>query len=155
MRHEWLIKFIEHRIADRRVVRLIQKWLNAGVLEEGKKTVAEVGAVQGGSISPLLSNIYLHYVFDVWTHWWRQKNPRGEALVVRWADDFIVMFQYKPDAERYLKELKERFQKFNLELHPEKTRLIEFGRFAIDRQEAQLGQARDVPLPRIYAYMRS
>jgi len=130
--HEWLIKFIEHRIADRRVVRLIQKWLSAGVLEEGKKTVADVGAVQGGSISPLLSNIYLHYVFDVWTHWWRQKYPRGEVLVVRFADDFIVTFQYKPDAERYLKELKERFQKFNLELHPEKTRLIEFGRFAID-----------------------
>ena len=132
MNHEWLIKFIEHRIADRRVVRLIQKWLNAGVLEEGKTTVSEVGAVQGGSISPLLSNIYLHYVFDVWTHWWRQKYPRGEVLVVRFADDFIVMFQYKPDAERYLKELKERFQKFNLELHPQKTRLIEFGRFAID-----------------------
>jgi RNA-directed DNA polymerase len=85
--HEWLIKFIEHRIADRRVVRLIQKWLSAGVLEEGKKTVADVGAVQGGSISPLLSNIYLHYVFDVWTHWWRQKYPRGEVLVVRFADD--------------------------------------------------------------------
>ena len=132
MSHEWLIKFIEHRIGDQRVVRLIQKWLNAGVLEEGKTTVAEVGAVQGGSISPLLSNIYLHYVFDVWTHWWRQKYPRGEVLVVRFADDTIVTFQYKPDAERYLRELKERFQRFNLELHPEKTRLIEFGRFAID-----------------------
>lgn len=132
MSHEWLIKFIEHRIADRRVVRLIQKWLSAGVLEEGKTTVSDVGAVQGGNISPLLSNIYLHYVFDLWTHWWRQKYPRGEVLVVRFADDTIVTFQYKPDAERYLKELKERLRKFNLELHPEKTRLIEFGRFAID-----------------------
>jgi len=131
MNHEWLIKFIEHRIADRRVVRLIQKWLKAGVLEEGEIVVSDVGAVQGGSISPLLSNIYLHYVFDVWTHWWRRKYPRGEVLVVRFADDTIVMFQYKPDAERYQRELKERFQKFNLELHPEKTRLIEFGRFAI------------------------
>jgi RNA-directed DNA polymerase len=141
MNHEWLIKFIEHRIADRRVVRLIQKWLRAGVLEEGTKTVAEEGAVQGGNISPLLSNIYLHYVFDLWTHWWRQKYPRGEVLVVRYADDFIVMFQYKPDAERYLKDLRERFRKFNLELHPDKTRLIEFGRFAIDNyKKRKLGK---------------
>lgn len=130
--HEWLIKFIEHRIGDKRIVHLIQKWLKAGVLEEGKITRSEFGTVQGGSISPLLANIYLHYVFDLWTHQWRQRGTRGEILVVRYCDDFIVTFQYKSDAERYLKELKERFQKFKLELHPEKTRLIEFGRFAID-----------------------
>jgi group II intron reverse transcriptase/maturase len=130
--HEWLIKFIEHRIGDKRIVHLIQKWLKAGVLEEGKITRSELGTVQGGSISPLLANIYLHYVFDLWTHQWRQQGTRGEVLVVRYCDDFIVTFQYKSDAERYLKELKERFQKFKLELHPEKTRLIEFGRFAID-----------------------
>jgi len=130
--HGWLIKFIEHRIADKRVVRLIQKWLSAGVLEDGKVTQSEVGTVQGGSISPLLANIYLHYVFDLWTQQWRKRGARGEILVVRYADDFIVTFQYKPDAERYLRELKERLKKFKLELHPEKTRLIEFGRFAID-----------------------
>jgi RNA-directed DNA polymerase len=130
--HEWLIKFIEHRIGDKRIVHLIQKWLKAGVLEEGKITRSELGTVQGGSVSPLLANVYLHYVFDLWTHQWRQRGTRGEILVVRYCDDFIVTFQYKSDAERYLKELKERFQKFKLELHPEKTRLIEFGRFAID-----------------------
>src|SRR5262249_24509908 len=121
--HEWLIKFVEHRIADKRVVRLIRKWLNAGVLEEDRITRSEVGTVQGGSISPLLANIYLHYVFDLWTHQWRKRGTRGEILVVRYADDFIVTFQYKSDADRYLRELRERFQKFNLELHPDKTRL--------------------------------
>ncbi len=133
--HEWLIKFIEHRIADKRVVHLIQKWLKAGVLEDGKVTRSEVGAVQGGSVSPLLANVYLHYVFDLWTHQWRQKGARGEVLVVRYCDDFVVMFQYKTDAERYLRELKERFGKFKLELHPEKTRLIEFGKYAIESRK--------------------
>jgi RNA-directed DNA polymerase len=137
--HEWLIKFIEHRIADKRVVHLIQKWLKAGVLEDGKITRSELGTVQGGSISPLLANVYLHYVFDLWTHKWRQASSRGEVLVVRYCDDFIVTFQHKSDAERYLKELKERFQKFKLELHPEKTRLIEFGRFAIDNYKKRGG----------------
>ncbi|HNC91431.1 MAG TPA: group II intron reverse transcriptase/maturase, partial [Anaerolineales bacterium] len=130
--HEWLIKFIEHRIADKRVVHLIQKWLKAGVLEDGALTQSDLGTVQGGSISPLLANVYLDYVFDLWTHKWRRTGSRGEVLVVRYCDDFIVTFQYKSDAERYLRELKERFQKFKLELHPEKTRLVEFGRFAID-----------------------
>jgi group II intron reverse transcriptase/maturase len=137
--HEWLIKFVEHRIADKRVVRLIQKWLNAGVLEDGRFTQNKQGTVQGGSISPLLANVYLHYVFDLWTHNWRQKHARGEILVVRYADDFIVTFQYKTDAERFLGELKERFQKFKLDLHPEKTRLIEFGRFAIDNYKKRGG----------------
>ncbi len=130
--HEWLIKFVEHRIADKRVTRLIRKWLNAGVWEEGRMTRSDLGTVQGGSISPLLANIYLHYVFDLWTHQWRTRGTRGEVLVVRYADDFIVMFQYKSDADRYLRELRERFRKFKLELHSDKTRLIELGRFAID-----------------------
>lgn len=130
--HEWLIRFIEHRIADKRVIHLIQKWLKAGVLEEGRVTRSEFGTVQGGSISPLLANIYLHYVFDLWAHWWRRKNAYGEVLLVRYADDFVVMFQYKPDAEWFLRELTDRFRTFNLELHSDKTRLIEFGRYAID-----------------------
>ena len=133
--HEWLVKFIEHRIADKRVVRLIQKWLNAGVLEDGEVTYDEVGAPQGASVSPLLSNIYLHYVYDLWVQQWREKQARGEVIVVRFADDSVVGFQYKSDAERFLKELRERFQKFGLELHPEKTRLIEFGRFATKNRE--------------------
>ena len=129
--HGWLVKFVEHRIADRRVVRLIQKWLKAGVLEDGKRIRSEVGTVQGGSISPLLANIYLHYVFDLWVRQWRKKQARGDAIVVRFADDFVVGFQYRKEAERFLAELRERFQQFGLELHPDKTRLIEFGRYAV------------------------
>lgn len=130
LEHGWLVKFIEHRIADRRVVRLIQKWLNAGVLEDGRRTRATVGTVQGGSISPLLANIYLHYVFDLWIQRWRTREARGDMIVVRFADDFVVGFQYRWEAERFQTELRERFAKFGLELHPDKTRLIEFGRFA-------------------------
>jgi group II intron reverse transcriptase/maturase len=129
LNHEWLVKFVEHRVGDRRIVRLIQKWLAAGVLEDGTWTRSEVGAVQGGSISPLLSNIYLHYVFDLWVQRWR-KRTLGDVIVVRYADDFIVGFQHRQEAERFLTELRERFAKFGLTLHPEKTRLIEFGRFA-------------------------
>jgi group II intron reverse transcriptase/maturase len=132
--HEWVVKFLEHRIADRRVVRLIQKWLKAGVLEDGKRIPMEEGTPQGGSASPLLANIYLHYVFDLWIQSWRRKHARGEVIVVRFADDIVIGFQYKPDAERFWKELAERFRKFNLELHPEKTRLLEFGRFAADNR---------------------
>ena len=128
--HGWLVKFVEHRVADRRVVRLIQKWLKAGVLEEGKRIQSEVGAVQGGSISPLLSNLYLHYVFDLWTQRWRQKQARGDVIVVRFADDFVVGFEHRHEAERFLTELRERFVKFGLELHADKTRIVEFGRFA-------------------------
>ncbi|MGH9438254.1 MAG: group II intron reverse transcriptase/maturase [Terriglobia bacterium] len=135
--HEWLVKFIEHRIADKRVVRLIQKWLAAGVLEDGEVTYDEVGAPQGASASPLLSNVYLHYVYDLWVQQWRQRQARGEVIVVRFADDTVVGFQHKSDAERFLKELKERFLKFGLELHPEKTRLIEFGRYAAERREGR------------------
>jgi group II intron reverse transcriptase/maturase len=130
LKHAWLVQFIEHRVADRRMVRLIQKWLAAGVLEDGKRTQSEVGTVQGGSISPLLANIYLHYVFDLWVQRWRSKQARGDLIVVRFADDFVVGFQHRIEAERFLTELRERFARFGLELHPEKTRLIEFGRFA-------------------------
>jgi group II intron reverse transcriptase/maturase len=128
--HGWLAKFIEHRVADRRVVRLIQKWLRAGVLEDGKRILGEVGTVQGGSISPLLANIYLHYVFDLWVQQWRRKQARGEMVVVRFADDFVVGFQHREEAERFMVELRERFAQFALELHDAKTRLIEFGRYA-------------------------
>jgi RNA-directed DNA polymerase len=128
--HEWLVKFIEHRIADRRVVRHVKKWLNAGVMEDGKRMQMEEGTPQGGSISPLLANIYLHYVFDLWADQWRRKQTRCDVIIVRYADDFVVGFQSRADAERFLNDLRERFRKFNLELHADKTRLIEFGRFA-------------------------
>jgi len=128
--HGWLVKFIEHRVADRRVVRLIRKWLDAGVLEDGKRTRSAEGTVQGGSISPLLANVYLHYVFDLWVQQWRKRRASGDVIVVRYADDFVLGFQHRRDAECFLAELRERFARFNLTLHPDKTRLIEFGRFA-------------------------
>jgi RNA-directed DNA polymerase len=133
--HAWLVKFVEHRIADRRVVRLIQKWLNAGVLEEGKRTRTEEGTPQGGSASPLLANVYLHYVFDLWAHTWRQKQAGGDMIIVRFADDIVVGFQTKSDAIRFWAELIERMRKFSLELHPEKTRLLEFGPFAAENRK--------------------
>lgn len=132
--HGWLVKFIEHRVADRRVVRLVRKWLSAGVLQDGKRIRSEVGTVQGGSISPLLANIYLHYVFDLWVQRWRRKRAVGDAIVVRFADDFVVGFEHRHEAEQFLGELRDRFAKFGLELHPEKTRLIEFGRFAAENR---------------------
>jgi group II intron reverse transcriptase/maturase len=139
--HGWLVKFIEHRIADRRVVRLIQKWLTAGVLEDGAWAWREEGTPQGGSVSPLLANVYLHYVFDLWAQRWRKKRAHGDVIVVRYADDFIVGFQDRADAERFLRELGERLAQFNLGLHPEKTRLVHFGRFAAeDRQRAGDGK---------------
>jgi RNA-directed DNA polymerase len=128
--HGWLVKFIEHRIADQRVVRLIQKWLNAGVLEDGRRMQVEEGTPQGGSASPLLSNVYLHYVFDLWVRAWRQKQAHGDMIVVRFADDIVLGFQYKSDAERFREELVQRLRKFRLELHPDKTRLVEFGCYA-------------------------
>src|SRR6202167_984815 len=135
--HEWLVKFMEHRIADRRVVRLIQKWLNAGVLEDGKRTRMEEGTPQGGSASPLLANIYLHYVFDLWVQAWRQKRAHGDVIVVRFADDIVLGFQVRSDAERFWAELKERFQKFALELHPDKTRLLELGPYAVKNRKGR------------------
>ena len=133
--HEWLVKFVEHRVADRRVVRLIQKWLNAGVLEDGRRTRAEEGTPQGGSASPLLANVYLHYVFDLWAQAWRRKQPCGDLIIVRFADDIVVGFAVKADAVRFWAELIERMRKFSLELHPEKTRLLEFGPFATENRK--------------------
>ena len=135
--HGWLVRFVEHRIADRRLVRLVQKWLNAGVLEDGQRIQSEVGTVQGGSISPLLANLYLHYVFDLWVHRWRQRQARGTVIVVRFADDFVVGFEHRAEAERFLAKLRERFARFGLALHPEKTRLIEFGRHATERRRVR------------------
>src|SRR5690606_32809053 len=132
--HGWLMKFVEHRIADRRVVRLIQKWLNAGVLEDGKRTRVHEGTPQGGSASPLLANIYLHYVFDLWAQAWRKKQAKGDVIVVRFADDIVLGFQSEVEAKRFRADLEERFREFNLELHAEKTRLLEFGPFAAENR---------------------
>jgi group II intron reverse transcriptase/maturase len=128
--HEWTVKFVEHRVGDRRVLRLIQKWLKAGVSEDGEWTESKVGTPQGAVVSPLLANIYLHYAFDLWVAAWRRKVARGDMIVVRYADDAVLGFEHKDEAERFLGELRERLGKFGLELHPEKTRLIEFGRYA-------------------------
>jgi group II intron reverse transcriptase/maturase len=128
--HDWLLKFVQHRVADRRILRLIQKWLKAGVMEEDEWKDTEIGSPQGSVISPLLSNIYLHYVFDLWVDAWRRKCARGDVVVVRYADDNVLGFQHVADAECFLEEFRERLRKFGLELHPDKTRRIEFGRFA-------------------------
>jgi RNA-directed DNA polymerase len=133
--HEWLIKFIEHRIADRRILRLIQKWLKAGVSEEGQWSKTEVGTPQGAVASPLLANIYLHYVFDLWVQHWRKHHATGDVIVVRYADDIVAGFEHRADAERFLQQWKDRLQKFGLELHPDKTRLIEFGRHAAENRK--------------------
>jgi group II intron reverse transcriptase/maturase len=132
---EWLVRFLEHRIGDRRIIRLIQKWLKAGILEDGVVTVSDRGTGQGSVISPLLANIYLHYALDLWAVRWRQREATGDMIIVRYADDFIVGFQHESDARRFLGEMRERLQKFALTLHPEKTRLIEFGRFAAERRK--------------------
>jgi RNA-directed DNA polymerase len=138
--HEWLVKFVEHRVADRRIIRLIQKWLKAGVTEEGEWKETEVGTPQGAVASPLLANIYLHYVFDLWVNQWRRKSAHGDMIVVRYADDAVLGFQHRKDAEAFLEQLRERMRKFGLELHPEKTRMIEFGRFAEDRKRRREGK---------------
>jgi len=128
--HEWLVKFVEHRVADRRIIRLIQKWLKAGVSEEGKWAETKIGTPQGAVASPLLANIYLHYVFDLWVDQWRRKWAQGDMIVVRYADDAVLGFEHRNEADAFREQLRERMQKFGLELHAEKTRLIEFGRFA-------------------------
>jgi len=132
--HGWLMKFVEHRIADGRVLRLIDKWLSAGVMEDGAWTRSEEGTPQGATASPLLANVYLHYVLDLWTQQWRRRHAHGEVIIVRYADDFAVGFQDGRDATRYRHDLEERLRRFSLELHPDKTRLIEFGRFAAERR---------------------
>lgn len=139
--HEWLIRFVEHRIGDQRVVRLIQKWLAAGVLENGEWRRSEMGTPQGGCISPVLANLYMHYVFDLWVQGWRKQIAEGQVIVVRYADDFIIGFQKGTDAERLLRQLKVRLAKFQLELHPEKTRVLEFGRFAAESRKKR-GQSK-------------
>ncbi len=132
--HDWLVRFVEHRIGDKRIIRLIIKWLKAGVLEEGQRIEATEGTPQGSVISPLLSNIYLHYVYDLWVNQWRGRHAQGDLIVVRFADDTVVGFQHRGDGERFLADLKERLDVFALSLHPEKTRLIEFGKFAAERR---------------------
>ena len=134
---DWLKTFLEHRIADDRVLRLIEKWLAAGVIENGQWTQSDQGSPQGASVSPLLANVYLHYVLDLWVDWWRHRHAHGDVIIVRWADDFIVGFEHEDDARRFLVELRERFAKFGLELHPDKTRLIEFGRYAVQNRRAR------------------
>ena len=136
----WM-KFLEHRIADPRMLRLIQKWLKAGVWEDGEWSETEEGTPQGAVISPLLANVYLHYVFDLWAEVWREKMATGDVIVVRYADDLVVGFQHRADAERFLKEFQERLAKFGLELHPDKTRLIEFGRSLEKPETARAGKA--------------
>ncbi len=132
--HEWLVKFIEHRIKDKRVVRHIRKWLKAGILEKEQWGETKEGTPQGGSASPLLANIYLHYVFDVWAQSWRKKQARGDVIMVRYADDIILGFQHRQEAEKFLVEMRRRFRKFNLRLHGRKTRIVEFGRYAAQRR---------------------
>lgn len=133
--HEWMLKFLQHRVADPRMLRLIQKWLKAGVMEEGERKDTTMGTPQGSVASPLLANIYLHYVFDLWVDAWRKKYALGDVIVVRYADDNVLGFQHRSDADRFLAALRERLGKFGLELHPDKTRLIEFGRFAAQRRQ--------------------
>lgn len=135
--HEWLMKVVEHRVADKRVLRLIRKFLRAGVSEDGKWSKTVVGTPQGAVISPLLANIYLHYALDLWVHWWRKHHARGEVYIVRYADDFVLGFQYQSDAVRFQAALRERMGKFGLELHDGKTRLIEFGRFAAANRKSR------------------
>jgi len=135
MSHEWTEKFVQHRVADPRIHRRIHKWLKAGVSEEGEWSETKVGTPQGAVISPLLANVYLHYVFDQWVEAWRKGQATGDLIVVRYADDLVVGFEHREDAERFLCDFRERLAKFGLELHPDKTRLIEFGRNAATNRQ--------------------
>jgi RNA-directed DNA polymerase len=138
---DWLVRFVEHRIGDPRIIRLIRKWLKAGVLEDGIVTTSETGTGQGSVISPLLANVYLHYVFDLWADRWRRREAKGDMVIVRYADDIVVGFQHETDARRFWDDMRKRFEEFALSLHPEKTRLIEFGRFAaVERKRRGLGK---------------
>src|ERR1700724_289743 len=139
--HAWTIKFIEHRVADRRILRLIRKWLKAGVSEDGQWSETKLGTPQGAVASPLIANVYLHYLFDLWADVWRKKVAKGDVIIVRYADDLVMGFQHRTEAERFLQEFRERLAKFGLELHPDKTRLIEFGRFAA-RDRKQRGEGK-------------
>src|ERR1039457_150294 len=148
MSHEWAVKFVEHRVADNRILRLIRKWLKAGVSEDGEWSETKVGTPQGAVISPLLANVYLHHVFDLWAEVWREKLAKGDVIFVRYADDLVVGFQYRTDAERFSQAFRERLAKFGLELHADKTRLIEFGRFAA-RNRKQRGEGK----PETFAFL--
>ncbi len=139
--HGWMLRFLEHRIADQRIIRWIRKWLEAGVIEDGKRVPAVKGTPQGAVVSPLLANIYLHYAFDLWVQHWRKQPGRGEVIVIRYADDSVVGFEHVRTARAFLEDLRERLAKFGLALHPDKTRLIEFGRFAVERRRGR-GQGR-------------
>ena len=144
--HQWLMKFVEHRIADRRMLRLVKKWLRAGVSEDGEWSPTKVGTPQGAVISPLFANVFLHYVLDLWIQVWRKRQAKGEVTIVRYADDFVIGFREESDARKGLAALGERLAKFGLALHPEKTRLIEFGRYAEERRQLRLGFSPDVPV---------
>jgi group II intron reverse transcriptase/maturase len=133
--HDWLLKFLQIRIGDKRILRLIQKWLKTGHIEDGKRVRQEVGTPQGAVISPLLANIFLHYVLDVWASWWRRTQMRGDMIIVRYADDFVIGFQYYEEAVKFLSALRDRLTKHGLTLHPKKTRLIEFGRYARENRK--------------------
>jgi group II intron reverse transcriptase/maturase len=146
--HEWVNRLVEHRIGDKRVIRLIRKWLKAGVMEDGRTTPTTVGTPQGAVISPLLANIYLHYVFDLWAHRWRKCQATGNVILVRYADDIIMGFEHEADAKRFLAELRARMEQFALKLHPDKTRLIEFGRHAARNREGR-GQGK----PETFAFL--
>jgi group II intron reverse transcriptase/maturase len=135
LQHRWLVQFVEHRIGDKRIVRLIQKWLKAGVMEQDQWNETKEGSPQGAVISPVLANLYLHYALDLWVEAWRKKLAHGDVIVVRYADDAVLGFEHREEAERFLEQLRERLRKFGLELHPEKTRLIEFGRYAAERRK--------------------
>ena len=132
---EWVVRFLEHRIGDKRIIRLVQKWLRAGVLEDGIVTIEEKGTGQGSVISPLLANVYLHYVFDLWAERWRRREATGDMIIVRYADDTVVGFQHEGDARRFWDAMRDRLREFSLSLHPDKTRLIEFGRLAAQNRE--------------------
>ena len=139
--HEWLIRFVEHRVGDSRILRLIRKWLKAGVIDDGNLVPTEVGTPQGAVASPLLANIYLHYAFDLWADHWRKHHASGQVIVVRYADDIVMGFQHERDAKRFMEDMRQRLEKFALTLHPNKTRSIEFGRFAAkDRKSRGLGK---------------
>jgi group II intron reverse transcriptase/maturase len=132
--HTWMQEFVAHRVADPRVQRLIAKWLRAGVLEDGKKSVQDSGSPQGATVSPLLANIYLHYTFDLWAEQWRRTQADGDMILIRYADDLVLGFEHEADARRFRNDLRQRLAKFGLELHPDKTRLLEFGRFAAENR---------------------
>jgi group II intron reverse transcriptase/maturase len=138
---KWLVRFLEHRIGDKRIIRLVRKWLKAGVLEDGEWSVSEEGTPQGAVASPLLANVYLHYVFDLWAERWRRREAKGNVIILRYADDIVVGFQHEDDARRFWDAMRLRFEQFSLALHPEKTRLLEFGRYATaNRMQRGLGK---------------